>query len=107
MPANNDKYINNWTEKYLDALELIYGPVELHPIKTLEEINLEWLEAFMPIGQNVLFMEEWTESYFNTYAMFYGALTLHAKMDIEELNQRWMDYIYKDRMEENNFHYAA
>lgn len=107
MPANNDKYIDNWTEKYLDDLELIYGPNEIHPIKTMEEINMEWLEAFLPIGQNVLFIEEWMESYLSTYAILYGALTLHAPMDIEELNQRWIDYFYKQSIDANNMQYAA
>ncbi len=110
MSIKNDKIIDNWSEKYLDTLETIYGFRDLHPLKMLEEINLEWLGAFMSSdesNQDNLLVEEWTESYLNIYAILYGPFTLHAPMDVEEMNQRWIEYYYEESTIIYNIDHAA
>ncbi len=107
MPAENDKTIDNWSVNYLNTLEVIYGAIELHPFKMLEETNMDWLEAFMPTHQDNLLVDQWTESYFAAYSLLYGPLTPQVPMDIQEINQQWIDHFYQETRGIEKMHPAA
>ncbi len=111
MIKKNDKFIDNWTEIYLDTLETLYGPIDLHPPKTMEETNLEWLEVFMPLDESKqnLPMEECTEYHINIYAILYNLdlIILHVPMDVEEMNERWIEIFLEETPIMNNIHHAA
>jgi hypothetical protein len=98
MELNYEGIIEDWSERYLEIMQTIYGQIELHHAESVEDTNSRWIKEFMP-GNQAVYPEKWVENLFAAFATIYGPLTLHLPMGKEELNQRLIEHYY---MEENS-----
>ena len=40
-----------WSDSYLDTLEILYGEFNLHPAQTIEDLSTEWADNFREDGK--------------------------------------------------------
>ncbi len=93
--------IADWTETYLEVLEVLYGPFNLHPELTIEEVCEEWKDCWAVDSQVQVVNESrdifaWSEPYLLVLESLYGPLNLHPHLSIEEVNEEWLNYFMKD-----------
>ena len=92
----------DWTEAYLEVLEVLYGPFNIHPELTIEEVCEEWKDSFAVDRQVHVTAHEsrdivaWTEPYLIAFESLYGPLNLHPQLSIEEVNEEWLNYFMQD-----------
>ena len=93
--------IVNWSENYLNILELLYGSFNLHPDLSIEETCEEWNEQFMtrkdpesvPQSRDIA---DWDQPYLHTLETLYGQMFVHPDLNIEEINQEWLNLFRQD-----------
>ena len=100
---SNRKAIGNWSESYLNTLELLYGSFDLHPNLTVAELCEDWQECFQVEGQVQMGTEwsdgavrEWSDAYLDTLEILYGEFNLHPVRNIEELAKEWAENFRED-----------
>jgi len=92
----------NWSENYLDVLELLYGSFNLHPDLSIEELCQEWKEQFttekgtesVPQSRDIA---DWEQSYLHTLETLYGPMFVHPDLNIEEVNLEWLSLFRQDQ----------
>jgi len=93
--------IVNWTENYLDILELLYGSFNLHPDLSIEELCEEWNKQFITAedleSAPQRDITDWEQSYFNTLETLYGPMSVYPDLNIEEINLQWMSLFRQDQ----------
>lgn len=94
--------VSNWSDSYLDDMELLHGAFNLHPDLTTEELCEEWKECFRAVGkiaaeavkmQNSL---KWSDSYLDIMETLHGAFNLHPDLTIQELCEEWQRCFMSD-----------
>lgn len=69
VEAEHSEAAREWAQSYLNALEALYGEIDLHPALTIEELGEEWQECFRADGKVQSAMDrrqatkEWCDSY--------------------------------------------
>lgn len=102
---NEWESLNNWCDNYLDAMDTLYGPIELHPDLTMEEQGEEWKENFREDGQIQIQMKqmesemEFAESYLDTIEQLYGEFNLHPWLTIQQVAAEWQKCFMSDVMQ--------
>lgn len=94
---------------YLETLEEIYGPIEMHPYQNIEEVNSEWREIFMGLSApDAAGMEGiWSEQYLAVFESIYGELLPPFYNDIEVINAEWVQLFRADTALKCDCHHAA
>ncbi|MDD3364484.1 MAG: hypothetical protein PHZ03_05840 [Syntrophomonas sp.] len=92
--------IADWTESYLQDLEVLYGPFNMHPEMTIEEVCAEWKDCFAVDSQVNVTVESrdivaWSEPYLLEFESLYGPLNLHPQLNVEEVNEEMVQLFYK------------
>lgn len=93
--------IRSWSDMYLDTLEEIYGPFNLHPALSVEDLCKEWSDNF-GLKQTQVRVEEhqaervWSESYMASLELLFGEINMHPTLSIEELCEEWKDLFRAD-----------
>lgn len=89
------KPITSWSDMYVDTLEEIYGPFNLHPALSTVDLCKEWSDVFGLEGRfkaandEMALIRSWSDSYMETVESLYGAIDLHPKLSIEEVCEEW------------------
>ncbi|PKM78620.1 MAG: hypothetical protein CVU90_01065 [Firmicutes bacterium HGW-Firmicutes-15] len=94
--------IADWTEAYLEVLEVLYGPFNMHPELTIEEVCVkrnDWFSVDSHVdvtAHEIRDIVGWTEPYLLTFESLYGPLNVHPQLSVEEVNEEWLNYFMKD-----------
>jgi len=94
--------ITEFSDRYLDVLETLYGDFNLHPALSIEELCEEWNEQFvtgkeMESEQPTRDIVDWHEPYIVVLESLYGPMFLHPDLSIEEINLDWMNLFMTGR----------
>ncbi len=94
---NECNMLSNWSYSYLNTLEILYGPFNLHPTLSITQLNEEWKNCYRADGQIQIELQRkqslknWSESYLNTLEILYGSFNLHPDLTTQELNNEWQE----------------
>ena len=93
--------IVEFSDRYLDVLETLYGNFNLHPALSIEELCEEWNDQFvtskdMESEQQTHDIVAWHEPYVVALESLYGPMFRHPDLSIEEINLDWMNLFLTD-----------
>jgi hypothetical protein len=92
----------NWSERYLDTLEEIYGPFNLHPALSVVDLCKEWSENFSREGKiqvasrDMAGAQEWSAGYMTALESLYGEINAPRRLTVEEMCEEWKACFYAD-----------
>jgi hypothetical protein len=85
--------IADFSDRYLDVLEKLYGNFDLHPAPSIEGLCYYWNDQFVTheSEKHSADIVDWHEPYIGALESLYGPINLHPDPSIEEVNLEWMN----------------
>lgn len=88
----NETFRDDWVDSYVDAIELLHGPLIDETAPSTEEINELLMENCREgeiLEQNQI-LERWINLYLAFIDFLHGVFSSDIRMNIEEVNEDWI-----------------
>jgi len=94
---NECNMLSNWSDSYLNTLETLYGPFNLHPTRSIADLSEEWKDCFRTDGQLQIELQrnqplkEWSAFYLDSLETLYKRFNLYPNLTTQELCDIWQE----------------